>query len=245
MRVEVIGPEGKQMVEPIEEAEVYICGMPLKSSMVGKEDMEDAEKVLFAFEHGRNMLMGNYEVLKYGKITVMREVRLLPECEEPGKLVDGGFPPLLDFDGESREEEEEENAEAYEICANMKLKVSGDELDKILDRAFDGGIIHWCDMVKIKSQDSFYRCRLWQCECLSETVSRGATILLHCKESDEVWEIDREKLLLGLAKFMESDICRGIDTVDNELRTERIGIYDADKIVQLAIFGEIMYSPKI
>jgi len=234
MRVEVIGPEGIQMVEPIENAEVYICGMPINSFLATEEDLADTKKAVFAFEHGKNMLMGKYEVLKYGKITVMREVRIIPERKGPGKVVEVSFPPSLDI-----EKEEEEKSEVYEIRRRISLKVSGDELDKIVGRALDCGISYWCERVEIKDKD--FR----GCAFVSQTVSRGATLLLHCKECGEMWEFDREGLLYGLGLFLGSNICRGIEVVGNEVRCDGNGIYDADRIVQLSLFGDIEYFLEI
>jgi len=232
MRVEVIGSEGMQMVEPIEKVGVYICGMPIESYPATEEDLEDARKAVFAFEHNKNMLMGNFEVLKYGKITVMREVKIIPERKGPGKVVDLSFPPSFDIE---EEEEQEEETEFYEIRPRMSLKVSVDEVDNIVGKALDGGISYWCENVEIKDND--FR----GCAFVSQTVSRGATLMLHCGECDEVWELTREAVLYGLKYFLDSDICRGIEIVGGEVKTGGIGIYDADKIVQLGLFGDIVY----
>ena len=231
MRKKAMGPDGSHMVEVTGKTEVYVYGKPYKPGIANKEDERDVENLIEAFEHGENMLMAEFEVLKYGKFTIIREVMVVPDREDRedrGKVIDSIFASLP--------EAEEEKAEIYEIGTGMKLEVSGDEIDNILMLALDGGISYWCDKAEIKDHD--HR----GCVYASQTVSRGAALLLHDEVEDVVMELDREKVLNGLARYIASDLCRGIEIKDRQVSTYCLGIFDADIIIKVALFGKIMYE---
>lgn len=231
MRKKAIGPDGSHMVELKGETEVYVYGKPYKPGIATEEDKRDVENLLSAFESGQNMLMADYEVLKYGKFTIMREVMVVPDRKERGKIIDSVFASLPEI--------EEEKIEVFEIGVCTRLKVSGDEIDNILDRAINCGITYWCEKVEIKDND--FR----GCAFVSQTLSRGATLLLYDVVGDVVMELDRGKLLDGLARYIASDICQGIEIKDNQVSTYCIGIFDADRIIQVALFKKLMYNHKV
>lgn len=143
-----MGPDGSHMVEVTGKTGVYVYGKPYKQGVANKEDEKDVENLIEAFEHGENMLMAEFEALKYGKFTIMREVMVVPDREDRkdgGKVIDSLF--------DSLPKAEEEKVELSEIETCMKLEVSENEIDTILTRVLDSGIGYWCDKAEIKDND--------------------------------------------------------------------------------------------
>jgi len=141
---------------------------------------------------------------------------------------------VIDMGSDYVPEEEKRGTDIIKVTT--MLQVPRDELDNIMVCALEGGISYWCDHVEVKDED--FR----GCAFASETVSRGATLCIYDAEDDEVWELDRAGLLKGLAKFIASNLCRDITINDNVVCTDGIDSEDADMIVQLALFGDIVYG---
>jgi len=79
------------------------------------------------------------------------------------------------------------------------------------------------------------------CAYASETVSRGASLILYDAENDDRYELDRKNLIWGLTRYIEKH--------DSELVIENKTInYDfidmevADCIVQYALFDQIVFE---
>lgn len=228
VRRTVVDSRGTHTVEVVGEREVYICGELYEPGMeIALSDMETMEKAIDIFGNGLNVLMGDYEVLKYGRIGIIREIIIIPNPEEGGKVIDLGMGSLP--------EDEKKEPESYVLNVCTRLNITDDDLDDIMRKAMDEGIGYWCEKAIVEDGD--FR----GCVFASETVSQGATLLLHCDSLDEEYKLDRDKLLDGLAHYIASNICNGIIKRNNVISTEEIDGSDADRIVQCALFGDIKF----
>jgi hypothetical protein len=102
--------------------------------------------------------------------------------------------------------------------------------------ALEGGINYWCASAKPKDGD--YK----GAEYASDSVSKGATLVLEQFEGEPSVELTKEKLLAGVVKYIEQE---GISTEDHEELNDEISGADAggaDCIVQYAVFGELVYG---
>lgn len=109
------------------------------------------------------------------------------------------------------------------------------DIDDLITGALEGGIIYWCSKATVKDGD--YR----GCDYASETVSRGATLVLTDNEEEEegkpkTYELTLEKCLAAIPKVLE--------WAEQDWRTfvENHDAAGADVFVQCALFGEIVYS---
>lgn len=103
----------------------------------------------------------------------------------------------------------------------IKVKISDDDLYNILDAAFYSGISYWCDLVEVINpvQGAKY---------LGEHVTGGGTLKLQDDDGGSHW-LTKAKMLKGLSLYDNHDF----DSFDAG---------DADCVVQLALFGQIIYG---
>lgn len=126
--------------------------------------------------------------------------------------------------------------DSWLIPVEQQIKVTTSDIDDIMCAALEGGICYWCGRAEVVGE--------YLGEYASEQISRGGTLKLYdCEDMNEVYELDRSKLLKGIKKafeegyYSEYEWCNGtvIDTcqVDADV---------ADAIVQIAIFDEVVYG---
>lgn len=119
----------------------------------------------------------------------------------------------------------------YKIYPEISIDISQQDIDDIMVCALEGGISYWCSKVEVVG------------ECLGEysgQISRGGKLILHGAESDDRWTLTRTDFLNGLKRYIESV---GHIIFDEAcIDTSNIDAYDADCIVQLALFGDIVFG---
>lgn len=116
------------------------------------------------------------------------------------------------------------------LVAQPPAQVTQQQVDNLLCAAFEGGITYWCGAINV--QGTWPEGARWK----SETLTRGATIMLHDAEDDEVYYLTLDNFLVGLQKACA-------------LRKKSVdGFYDdhdaldADIVVQFAVFGDVIYG---
>lgn len=121
------------------------------------------------------------------------------------------------------------------ITITTQFEFNEDMVDQILVTAFDGsygGSLYWADVLELKKESHPYgRSDMW------------SLILIQDREGGEKHLVDRERLAKGLKLYIEKDmISEGhlADTIQS-VATD-FDANDADRIVQLAIFGEVQYG---
>lgn len=124
----------------------------------------------------------------------------------------------------------------YEIKFVMDLTITQEDIDDIMCTALEGGITYWCRKAQVV-EDTYLG------EYASEQISRGGTLRLFDAESDDIWFLDRDKLLNGIKLWAEfgGDPClaiRGNGTID----TCEVDAEVADQIIQYALFGEVVFG---
>lgn len=112
-------------------------------------------------------------------------------------------------------------------------QIRREEIDSILYTAFNaGGISGWADRIfaserKQKRDQKVY-----------EHIGMGGSILIHDMIDNRVYILDGKRLLKGIELYIGGDsesVCGG------EI-VKKVGINDANCIVQLAIFGEVKHE---
>lgn len=101
----------------------------------------------------------------------------------------------------------------------VKTTITSEQIDDIMTSALEGGISYWCNQVKVKGNYEGYA---------SDQISKGGVLKL--RDDDGKWHI------LTKAKFLKGVSLHKNHDFDNYDAT------DADSIVQLAIFGELVYG---
>lgn len=120
----------------------------------------------------------------------------------------------------------------FMVRPEIEVALTVEDIDDIMCAALEGGICYWCGRAEVVGD--------YLGEYASEQIARGGSLLLHDAESADAWELNREKFLNGVKLYFEQG-CH-VQVEDNRIDTCDIDSNDADCIVQLAIFGEVVFG---
>lgn len=131
-------------------------------------------------------------------------------------------------------------AERFVCKVELNVVVTEEDIDDIMVTALKGGINYWCREAEVIGK------RLgegWG----HEQIARGGILRLYDAEEDAHYDLDREKFLAGLKKYLQHPLYEGtIEVGDNEeamvLDCGMIDAPAADQIIQYAVFGDIVYG---
>ena len=123
-------------------------------------------------------------------------------------------------------------SEMFYIPVERTVSLSVEDIDNIMTTALVGGINYWCGAAEVVG------------DCIgkyaSEQIARGGTLVLHDAESNDKWELNREKLLKGFKRWFDDD---GAQFAPNgQIDWTSFDANDADCIIQYALFGEIVFG---
>ena len=123
----------------------------------------------------------------------------------------------------------------YTIQGTYTLKITAEDIDDIMCSALEGGITYWCNCAKVVGN--------YLGEYAHEQISKGGTLLLCDTEEDEEYELTRDKLLNGIKLAYEQNWFSSYGwVIGQELDTCQIDADVADTIIQLSLFGEVVYG---
>ncbi len=104
----------------------------------------------------------------------------------------------------------------------VKMTITSDDIDNIVDSALYSGISYWCSLGEVGRH-------IKGVEFMSHEISKGGTLKLTDGEDGKVYLLTKAKLLKGVSLYHNHDY-------------ENYDAGDADCIIQLAIFGEVIYG---
>ena len=121
----------------------------------------------------------------------------------------------------------------YTIQPVIEVNITSQDIDDIMVCALEGGINYWCRQAKVVGK---YLGRY-----ASDQISCGGTLKLYDAESSDVWELTLDKFLNGMKLAIEQGIGLSVNPADGSIDTCEIDADAADAIVQLALFGEVVF----
>ena len=122
----------------------------------------------------------------------------------------------------------------YTIQPVIEVNITSQDIDDIMVCALEGGINYWCRQAKVVGK---YLGRY-----ASDQISCGGTLKLYDAESSDVWELTLDKFLNGMELAIEQGIGLSVNPADGSIDTCEIDADAADAIVQLALFGEVVFG---
>ena len=123
----------------------------------------------------------------------------------------------------------------FEIEIKTTLTVTDEDIDDIMCTALEGGITYWCNKAKVVGE--------YLGEYGHEQIARGGKLLLYDMIEDEEYELTLADLLNGIKFAAEKGYYENYGWVDgSELDTCNVDAEVADVIVQMALFGEVVYG---
>lgn len=126
----------------------------------------------------------------------------------------------------------DDKVKTFKVRPEIEVALTVEDIDDIMCAALEGGICYWCGRAEVVGD--------YLGEYASEQIARGGSLLLHDAESADTWELNREKFLNGVKLYFEQG-CH-VQVEDNLIDTCDIDGNDADCILQLAIFGEVVFG---
>jgi hypothetical protein len=113
--------------------------------------------------------------------------------------------------------------------------LTADDIDDIIACALEGGINYWCSEAKVIGE--------YLGEYASEQISRGGILELYDAEDDEAYMLDAKKFMYGFETWIENGYdYNGAVGANGKVDTSLIDAGDADTIIQLALFDEVVYG---
>lgn len=123
----------------------------------------------------------------------------------------------------------------FDIEITTKLAVTIEDIDDIMCAALEGGITYWCNKAKVIGE--------YLGEYAHEQIARGGSLKIYDCEEDEVYELNREKLLNGIRIAREAEYFKDYGWWDGDtLDTCNVDAEVADAIIQCALFEDIVYG---
>ena len=123
----------------------------------------------------------------------------------------------------------------FEGKVTINFKLNMQDIDDIMACALEGGINYWCSEAKVIGE--------YLGEYASEQISRGGILELYDTEDDEVYLFDIKKFIQGFEAWVENGYdFNGAVSANGKVDTSLIDAGDADTIIQLALFDEIVYG---
>lgn len=121
----------------------------------------------------------------------------------------------------------------HEIFIEKRYFIKEDFIEDILVTAFEGGINYWCDKVEpaVNPLDENVKFTYF-----SEYLSKGHDLNIYDEEDCYILTLDN--FIKGMKQFLESDCDQYID----DIHEIDIDAHDADRIIQYALFNEIIYG---
>ena len=124
--------------------------------------------------------------------------------------------------------------DGFDVKATITVKLTQENIDDIMCSALEGGINYWCGCAEVMGD--------YLGECSNEQISRGGKLKLYDCESDDVWELTREKFLNGFKLWLENSDDEYGAVSGGEVDPANIDAGMADLIVQYALFGEPVFG---
>lgn len=114
-----------------------------------------------------------------------------------------------------------------------KYEISDENINDLMVTALEGGINYWCSSAVVTTQPI----EDWKYASDVISLTNGVITLTDTEDEDETWELTTEKFMNGLKLLMDDS-----DFVDVNDMMDCHDAETADKLIQYALFGELVYG---
>lgn len=123
----------------------------------------------------------------------------------------------------------------FPVKAGIEVKLTEEDIDDIMTSALEGGITYWASQAEVVGK--------YLKEYGSEQIARGGSLIIYDNESDDKWELTRDKFLNGVKLLLQNgDDKYGAFKNPEEVDCCEIDGEVADWIIQYALFGEVVFG---
>ena len=121
------------------------------------------------------------------------------------------------------------------MVATHPILLTVEDIDDIMACALEGGINYWADSADVIES---LRVAPWG----HEQIARGGVLLIHDQEEGMTHELTLEKFLTGFKLWVEQGLDHYNAVCGKTVDCCEIDGTCADNIIQLALFGEVLYG---
>ena len=128
-----------------------------------------------------------------------------------------------------------EAEKTWELSVECRFVIKQEDIDDIMVSALEGGINHWCGKAEVVEDD-------YLGEFASDQISRGGSLRLYDVNDGSFCLLTLERFLKGMRLLVELGYDEYNAVNCGEVDPGNIDAEIADRIIQLAVFGEIIYA---
>lgn len=122
----------------------------------------------------------------------------------------------------------------WELTAECRFTITQEDIDDIMVGALEGGINYWCKGAEVVGE--------YLGEFASDQISRGGSLKLYDAENENVYLLTLENFCKGLKLLVEMGYDEYHSVKGGKVDPCNIDAEIADRIIQLAVFDEIVYA---
>ena len=123
---------------------------------------------------------------------------------------------------------------------NRRLEISDELIENVLAEAFMGGIVYWADNISCEDREDMLKVGGWKHEYLTKTKKKNAVMYIHDGETEKKHAITKKSIIDALQK-MDNPKYKHTRAL-KEIIAETYDAGDADCVLQMACFGEVIYG---
>lgn len=120
-----------------------------------------------------------------------------------------------------------------QVTITKTFDFSQENINDLMTTALEGGINYWCRKAIVKDVPKEFEGKY---EFASDVISLGGTLELFDTDSSDSWELNLEKFLSGIKRYIEENGYTNVQDLMDDHDADT-----ADCIVQYAIFNELMF----
>ena len=123
---------------------------------------------------------------------------------------------------------------------NYTMPISDELIEDILCSAFEGGSTTWAENVSCEDNEDMKKVGGYKSDYLTRTKKKDAVLFMHDMFDEIKYPITKKKIIDALQKM--ADPKNGCTKALARILNETYDAYDADMVVQMACFGEVVYG---
>ena len=122
---------------------------------------------------------------------------------------------------------------------NYTVPITDEMIEDILCSAFEGGITYWAGNVSCKDKEDMQKTGGYKSEYLTKTKKKDAKLIIHTVDDNKM-PITKKSIIDALQKM--DDPKNGCRKALGRVLDETYDAGDADLVLQMACFGEVVYG---
>ena len=123
---------------------------------------------------------------------------------------------------------------------NKRIEISDELIESILCSCFEGGSTYWADNVSCKDREDMKKVGGYKSEYLTKTKKKDAVLYIHGMYTSEKHPITNKSIIDALQKMDNPK--HGCTRALGMILDESYDSGDADLVLQMACFGEVVYG---